>query len=97
MGFIQLQACEGLTLSADDSPSLALSIETDRLFSNILTLLSTDCGFMAGSSSRSSRGGGGRGLELGVTAGSPGEDSVSGLGGGIVGSEFIVGSCIPGL
>ncbi len=89
--------CEEHTLTADVSPSLALSIETDRLFSNILTLLSTDCGFMAGSSSRSSRGGGGRGLEPEVLAGSLGEDSVSGLGGGIVGSEFIIGSCIPGL
>lgn len=52
---------------------------------------------MAGSSSRSSRGGGGRGLEPGVITGSPGEDSVSGLGGGIAGSEFIIVSCIPGL
>lgn len=85
------------TLRTDDSPSFALSIETDRLFSNILTLLSTDCGFMAGSSSRSSRGRGGRGLELGVTAGSPGEGRASGLGGGMVGSEFIMGSCNPGL
>ena len=89
--------CEELTLTADSPPSLALSIETDRLFSNIFTLLSTDCGFMAGSSSRSSRGGGGRGLEPGVVAGSPGEGRVSGLGGGTVGSEFIIVSCIPGL
>lgn len=89
--------CDKLTLSAVDSPSLALSMETDRLFSNILTLLSTDCGFMAGSSSMSSRGGGGRGFEPGEIPGSPGEGRVSGLGGWIWGSEFIIGSCIPGL
>ena len=90
--------CEQRTLGAADSPpSLALSIETERLFSNILTLLSTDWGFMAGSSSRSSLGRGGRGLEPGVIAGSPGEGSASGLGGGMVGSELIMGSCIPGL
>lgn len=43
--------------------SLTRSTDTERLFSNILTLLSTDWGFMAGSSSSSSLGGGGNCLE----------------------------------
>lgn len=84
------------TLSTDVSTtSLARSIETERLFSNILTLFSTDCGFIAGSSSGSSRGGGGRGLEVGVVPGSAGEGRASGLEGETGGSEFLKGSSSP--
>lgn len=43
--------------------SFLFSNDADLLFSNILTLVSTDCGFIAGSSSSSVRfGGGGSGL-----------------------------------
>lgn len=51
--------------------SFLFSMEADLLFSNIFTLVSTDCGFMAGSSSSSAgAGGGGRGLvPVGGTSG----------------------------
>lgn len=62
--------------------SLARSTDTERLFSNIFTRVSTDRGFIAGSSPASG-GGGGRGLFTG--SGSAGR--VSTLGGGAV-SEF---------
>ena len=45
--------------------SFLFSTDADLLFSNIFTLVSTDCGFIAGSSSSSARaGGGGSGLVL---------------------------------
>lgn len=59
-------------------------METERLFSNILTLVRTDCGFMAGSSSGFSSL---TGADLGASR-SEGEE-FSALGGGVaLVSEF---------
>lgn len=78
--------CEGeeFTLVTDESPtSLALSTDTERLFSNILTLVRTDCGRMAGSSCGTSLEG--TGFEVSTGEG----ERVSTLGGGVgLVSEF---------
>lgn len=73
-----------LTLGVLSAVSLARSTDTERLFSNIFTRVSTDCGFIAGSSAASGGGGGGRGFfSVSVSAG-----RVWTLGGGRV-SEFM--------
>lgn len=67
-----------LTLFPDASPaSLTLSTDTERLFSNILTLVRTDCGRMAGSSCSSSLAG--RGFGVSTKDG----EGASALGGGV--------------